>query len=254
LTGPPAFGTIPRHMEAAHLHLVAPRGRRGALEDSVARLGLAVELGLLAPGDRLPDEAELADAFGVAPITMRRAMLILCERRVLVRRRGRAGGTFVAPRPPHQHRLAEYQARLADIRAEVWDLLDYRLTLETGSVYLAVARASDEEVARLAALVDAMDAARDWPEFRSQDPRFHLTIASMAGPQRAVDELADVLRRLAPLYFPHPLTFLRETNREHRAMVEAIARRDAAAAAGVVSAHLRQLRTDLLVDPPGDPS
>jgi DNA-binding FadR family transcriptional regulator len=241
-------------MEASNLHLVTPRGRRGALEDSVARLGLAVDLGLLAPGDRLPDEAELADAFGVAPITMRRAMLVLCERKVLVRRRGRAGGTFVAPRPPHQGGLAMYQAKLGDIRAEVWDLLDYRRTLETGSLYLAVARATPADVARLTGMVDAMDAAADWPEFRSQDPRFHLTIASIAGPQRAVDELADVLRRLSPLYFPHPLTFLRETNREHRAMVEAIARGDAAAGAEVVSTHLRQLRTDLLVDPPGEPS
>ena len=237
-------------MEASNLHLVTPRRRRGVLEDSVARLGLAVDLGLLVPGDRLPDEAELAGAFGVAPITMRRALLVLCERRVLVRRRGRSGGTFVAQHPPHQGGVAVYQSNLGDVRAEVWDLLDYRRTLETGAVYLAAGRATEADLAHLYGMVEAMDAARDWPEFRAQDPRFHLTIATIAGPQRAVDELADVLRRLGSLYFPHPLAFLRETNREHRAMVDAIAGGAAAVAADVVAQHLSQLRTDLLVDPP----
>ena len=112
----------------------------------------------------------------------------------------------------------------------------------------AAARAVGDDIARLSALVEGMDAATDWPGFRALDPRFHLTVASIAGPQRAVDELADVLGRLGQLYFPHPIEYLREVNREHRAMVEALAGRDAAAAARVLETHLVTLRADLLVD------
>jgi GntR family transcriptional repressor for pyruvate dehydrogenase complex len=235
-------------MSVSRLHLVTPRARRGALEDAAARVGLAVDLGLLAPGERLPDEAELAGAFGVAPITMRRALRRLCDEGVLVRRRGRVGGTFVSSEPPNLSALVEYRAKRAEISREVWDLLDYRQVLETGLFHRAAARAVADDIVRLSAMVEGMDAAKDWPGFRALDPRFHLTVASIAGPQRAVDELADVLGRLGQLYFPHPIEYLREVNREHRAMVEAFAGGDGAAAVRVLETHLVTLRADLLVD------
>jgi DNA-binding FadR family transcriptional regulator len=238
-------------MSVPRLNLMTPLQRRGALMDSVARLALAVELGLISPGDRLPNEVELAEAFGVAPITMRRALSELCARGVLVRRRGRAGGTFVSPEPPNQHYFDEHRARLAGVGREMRALLDYRLVLETGAVYVATATATDHDIDVLRDLVDAMDAVEDWPAFRRLDPRFHLTIASIAGPQHLVDELADVLGRLRPLYFPHPLAFLREVNLQHRAIVESIAKREALDAIAVLSDQLTALQHDLLVDGSG---
>jgi len=224
------------------LHLVTPRTRRGALEDVVARVAVAVDLRLLAPGERLPDESELARAFGVAPITMRRALRELCVQGILIRRRGRLGGTFVSSTPP-LNTLAGYEASRSEVSREVWHLLDYRQVLETGLLHLASAAVpSADVIATLHEMVDAMDEAPDWPRFRALDPRFHLTIASIAGPERAVDELADVLRRLGQLYFPHPIDYLRVVNVEHRAMVEAIARGDAVAATGVLTDHLATVR------------
>jgi DNA-binding FadR family transcriptional regulator len=235
-------------MSVSRLHLVTPRARRGALEDVVARVGLAVDLGLLAPGDRLPDEAELAGAFGVAPITMRRALRRLCDQGVLTRRRGRSGGTFVAAEPAHPGTVDAYRARRSEVSREVWDLLGYRHVLETGLFQRAAARASADDIAVLRSMVDSMDVAKDWPTYRALDPRFHLTIAGIGGPPRAVDELADVLGRLGQLYFPHPIEYLRKVNVEHRAMVDAFAVGDAATAMGVLQAHLEKLQVDLLVD------
>lgn len=238
-------------MSVPHVNLITPLQRRGALMDSVTRLALAVELGLISPGDRLPNEGELAEAFGVAPITMRRALSELCARGVLVRRRGRAGGTFVASEPPNQHFFDEHRARVAGVGQEMRELLEYRLVLETGAVHRAAEIASRRDIDVLHELLDDMDAVRDWPAFRRLDPRFHLTIASIAGPQRLVDELADVLGRLRPLYFPHPLSFLRNVNREHRAIVTGIANGDPADAVAALTAQLVALQHDLLVDPPG---
>jgi DNA-binding GntR family transcriptional regulator len=76
------------------------RGRRTAAADIASRVGVSVDLGLLHPLERLPRDEELATAFGVAPITVRRALRRLCQEGVLVRRRGRRGGTFVAADPP----------------------------------------------------------------------------------------------------------------------------------------------------------
>jgi GntR family transcriptional regulator len=48
------------------------------------------------PGDRLPSEAELCERFGVSRMTVRQAVQVLANERLLVRRRGE--GTFTAPR------------------------------------------------------------------------------------------------------------------------------------------------------------
>jgi GntR family transcriptional regulator len=48
------------------------------------------------PGDRLPSEAELCQRFGVSRMTVRQALELLSNERLLVRRRGE--GTFAAPR------------------------------------------------------------------------------------------------------------------------------------------------------------
>jgi GntR family transcriptional regulator len=48
------------------------------------------------PGDRLPRENELAEMLGVSRMTLRQSLSALESRGVLVRRTGRAGGTYVS--------------------------------------------------------------------------------------------------------------------------------------------------------------
>lgn len=50
---------------------------------------------VLVPGDRLPPESELAALFSVSRMTLRQALGALEEKLVIVRRRGRHGGTFI---------------------------------------------------------------------------------------------------------------------------------------------------------------
>jgi hypothetical protein len=91
------------------LDAIAPTAHAGFLADTTVRIGLAVDLGLLQPNERLPGEEELASTFGVSRMTTRRALQLLSERGVLVRRRGRGGGTFVASDPPRRV-LGEFEA------------------------------------------------------------------------------------------------------------------------------------------------
>ncbi len=74
--------------------------RRSAMDAVRLRIGTAIYLGLLKPGERLPDKDEVALGLSVSPITARRALTSLAEEGVVVRRRGRNGGTFVADEPP----------------------------------------------------------------------------------------------------------------------------------------------------------
>jgi DNA-binding FadR family transcriptional regulator len=217
--------------------LAGKRDRRSASADIASRVGLSIDLGLLHPRERLPRDEELATAFGVAPITVRRALRQLCDEGILVRRRGRNGGTFVAEHPP-RGRLHDYELERARLSSEVLELLDYRLVLELGLVVLAVEAASADDLGLLGGLVAQMDEAADWASFRPLDQGFHLALAGIAGPPPAVEELGRLLGRIGKYYFPYPVEYLHESNSEHRAIVEALGARDSQAAAAVVELHL----------------
>ena len=229
------------------LDAVAPANHAGVLADTAVRIGLAVDLGLLQPDERLQGEDELAATFGVSRMTVRRALQLLTARGVLVRRRGRGGGTFVATDPPRGV-LTEFEAHRT-VSGEVFDLIDNRLVIECGAAYLAAGNASPDDVDRLRALVREMDAAQTWTAFRAVDPRFHLAVASIAGSVGAVNALADVLGRLIRFYVPYPISYLHASNREHEALLNAIAAHDRMAAVSVIDRHISELRHTVFVNP-----
>ena len=68
-------------------------GRRA--DAVVRRLADGIALGILAPEEQLPSETELADTFGVSPVTVREALTMLREQGLVATRRGRGGGSFV---------------------------------------------------------------------------------------------------------------------------------------------------------------
>ena len=85
-----------------------------ALEDTVARLVQTIRLGVVAPGESLPPERELAALYAVSRDTVREAIRELADTGYLVRRRGRYGGTFVAdplPQPADPGGRAAGRAR-----------------------------------------------------------------------------------------------------------------------------------------------
>ena len=229
------------------LEAVASGTHTGILEDTAVRIGLAVDLGLLAPNERLPREDELASTFGVSAMTVRRALKFLADQGVVTRRRGRHGGTFVVAAPSRRV-LSEFAAyRTAS--GDVFDLIDYRLVLECGTAHLAASRATAADIARLRELVRAMDEAESWVGFRAIDPRFHLEVAAIAGSSGATRALAETLARLFRFYLPYPISYLRASNREHEALVDAIAAHDGAGAVAVIERHIAELHRTVFVSP-----
>ena len=219
--------------------------RLGAVDTVRARLALAIDLGLLEPGERLPALAEIAEALGVSEITVRRALTSLARDGVLVRRRGRGGGTLVAPRPPRG--VVEEIAAYRESQAEVHALIDHRRLLDVGVAHLAARSATPRDVRRLAGHLDAMDAAESWTGFHLEDERFHLALAEIAGPAVAVEAYRRVLNDLYRFYLPYPLEYLRRSNLEHRRIADAVASHDPAAAAVAADAHVEVLHRTMFV-------
>src|SRR3954452_8019221 len=74
----------------------APLRAPNASELIVRGIGEAIGSGVLAPGEQLPSELELATMLAVAPMTLRQAIAILREAGLVETRRGKNGGTFVS--------------------------------------------------------------------------------------------------------------------------------------------------------------
>ena len=206
------------------------------LEETVERLGTAIRLGLLGPGDRLPPERDLADQLGIARSTLRQALTSLTESGHLIAQRGRGGGTFVSAAPP----LAE--SSRADLDRGHWrEVLDYRIAVEVGTVVLATERARPEDLARLRAHVETMRAAGEFPAYRRADVFFHLGLAETARSARLVAAMTEVQGQMSELigHIAHPLPVLARSNEQHAALVDALERGDDRTAAQIVREHLK---------------
>lgn len=128
-------------------------------EETVERLGSAIRAGLLAPGDKLPPERELAGQLRISRSTLRQALTALVQSGHLVSLRGRTGGTFVAEQPP----LTEHAGEPLDQSA--WAVLDYRVAIESGAALLAAERGTEAQFERLDQLVAKMGGS--WRTSRS---------------------------------------------------------------------------------------
>jgi DNA-binding GntR family transcriptional regulator len=128
--------------------------------------------------------------------------------------------------------------------AELIDSYQVREALEVLAVKLAVPRITEPDLARLGALADQLaeharrEAAR---EFFAASVAFHDLICELSGNEK----LLQIYRRLTGeigRYQARTLTLsggLPQSGDEHRAILAALAQRDAEAAAGLVAAHVR---------------
>jgi len=206
------------------------------LEETVERLGTAIRLGLLGPGDRLPPERDLADQLGIARSTLRQALTSLTESGHLVAQRGRGGGTFVSAAPP----LAE--SSRVELSDGHWrELLDYRIAVEVGAAVLAAERARAADLAPLKAQVEAMRGEADFSVYRRSDVFFHLGIAEASRSTRLVAAMTEVQGKMSELiaHIAHPLPVLARSNEQHAALVAALEQRDSWTAGQIVREHLK---------------
>ncbi len=212
-----------------------PIRQGSAVAETVARLGQAIALGLLRPGDRLPAETQLAAALGISAVTLRGALAILREAGLLETRRGRGGGTFVSPTLPRSPVGGQTSLPAED---ELRDLIDYRSVVEGGAAALAAERATTEQIGHLAALVEQMDDESGFAAWSEADTLFHLILADASHSHRlvtAVTELRSNAYHISALFDPVPVTTMRLSNQGHKEILREVkARRPEPARAAMV--------------------
>ena len=214
-----------------------------AFEETLARLLQLIRLGIVAPGEALPPERELAARLEVSRDTVREAIRSLADAGYLESRRGRYGGTFVcdplptgAAGPAEVGPAASGPALTAD---ELDDILTLRAVLEVGAARAAASRAlTAAERERLNARLVELRAAAD--DYRRLDSRLHLTIAELSGSPSLVSLIAEnrmAVNRLLdriPLLAPN----IAHSDEQHEQIVWAVLVGDADRAAAAMAEHL----------------
>lgn len=225
--------------------LFRPVRSGNAFEDTVARLLQTIRLGIVAPGDALPAERDLAARFSVSRDTVREAIRELAEAGYLVSKRGRYGGTFVTdPVPSAVGAVAVGGAPVGTVApldpAEIEDVLGLREILELGAARAVAARSLSAAERDLLWTRQRDAAAASEDNYRRLDSRLHLTIGELVGTPSLVSLLADNRTRVNELLERIPLlsTNIAHSNQQHEAIVVAILTGDPDSAAAAMREHL----------------
>lgn len=181
---------------AARAAVFAPLVVGGRAELVAKRLINAIELGLLAHGERLPSESEMARQFGVAIVTAREALEVLRARELVETRRGRDGGSFVTSTGSRSAVVARRVLALS--RVELRDMGVYYSAIAAASAELAADRATREDIQQLQSTIEATDVTAE-ASARRGEGTFRLEIAALSQSARLVREELRLQTEFAPL-------------------------------------------------------
>ncbi|WP_459753772.1 FadR/GntR family transcriptional regulator [Streptomyces sennicomposti] len=215
--------------------VAAPR-RVSAMEAVLTHLRGAIERGEYAIGDKLPSEAELCRALEVSRPVLREALRALQTMGLTVSRTGK--GTFVVAGAVEDPTFGDYAAS---------DLMEVRRHIEIPVAGYAALRRTPEDLDHLLHLLERMERETDTTSWVALDTLFHLAVAQAArNPvfRRVIEEIRDALARQSA--FLTELGDRREqSNREHRALVEALTDGSEHDAVQAMTHHLDRVETTL---------
>jgi DNA-binding GntR family transcriptional regulator len=213
------------------------RGRKPALsdEDIADRVVAAISNQDLPPGTKL-GELQLGAVFGVSRTRIRQVLFRLATARVITISLNR--GAFVARPTPQEAR----------------EVFDARRVIEPAIIAQLAKTITPFHLARLRAHLEAENAARAGSDYRTLvrlTGIFHVLIAEMAGNTVLADMLRALVARssLIIALYPsrNPATCPPD---EHRTLIDALARHDAARATTLMRQHLEHVECALALDGP----
>lgn len=194
-------------------------------------------------GDRMPAERDLAKQFGISRPVVREAMLTLEVLGLIEVRVG--SGAYVVRLPGEDDRPG--------FNVSPFELVEARMLFEGEAAALAASHITDEEVAELEALVEAIRNENSRPAGKEEaDRAFHMTIAN-ATRNAAIKNVVEELWRLrsaspecALLLEKARTANVRPVVEEHTCIVQALKERDSGAARSAMRSHLGAVIEHLL--------
>ncbi len=209
-----------------------------------------IESGAFGPDGRFPTERDLAERFGVARNTVRRAMDSLENDGHITRQVGR--GTFVTNTPSGEN--AALAAALGVVPADISprDLIEARMMIEPAAAAAAAANATDADIELLMKAQAASEDTSVMEEFERYDAEIHQLIFAMTHNQlvQRIDEMLRSMRDNADWLAAKRNAYSSELKAryvaQHAAIIDAVRRRSPKAAREAMMLHLEEVRRALL--------
>lgn len=221
---------------------LTPVASGARLSEQVAQqLVTQVQQGLLAPGAKLPTEAQLVLQLQVSRTVVREAVARLKSLGLVNSRQG--SGVYVS----HEVPIAplQFDARHAGSRKAVLQMVELRRALESEVAALAAQRRSAAGLRRIQQAAKALDrAVASGGDGVDEDVRLHRSIADAASNPFLIDTLnylAQFLRgatRVTRANEARRADFAQQVRQEHAAIIQAIEAADVVRARSAATRHM----------------
>lgn len=193
----------------------------------------------LAPGEKLPNENDLAEKLGVSRATLREAIRSLAAQGIVEVRRGK--GTYIA----EDVQDADFGFKELDrARVRLQDLLEMRLIFEPRAVAFACERASKEELVHIVSQGEkVIREIREGGPWADSDQSFHMLIAK-ASHNEFMTRLFPIINSAVhdTMAIARNEEVLKSmTVGDNTLLLEFIARRDANGSAAAMDLHMRHV-------------
>ncbi|MFH1805332.1 MAG: FadR/GntR family transcriptional regulator [Pseudomonadota bacterium] len=217
-------------------------GRRDAILEA---LTLYIVQSNLQPGDQLPPERELMAGLKVGRSSIREVIGHLQALGIVEIRRG--SGTYL--KRALSEKTVFMPLSIATQRDGLLQTLEVRRGLEIEASMLAAKRASADDIAKMRAALEVMEAEHLEKGTAGQaDLLFHLSIYRAAG-NPLFEQLLGQMRAAFESFFAQPFNrpdFARDSFEFHRMLFDAIARHDPKAARAYTIAILEVVENDIV--------
>lgn len=198
------------------------------------------------PGEKLPNENELAQELKVSRTTIREAIQYLVTQGVLEVRRGK--GTFVAENSTTGNEFGFDALNVMHIKIK--DLYELRMMLEPDMAYYATERATDEELEEILRLGEELEKIS---ETREEEPvlneKFHNAIALASHNEFGIKLMEIINDALVQAFEESQLkqTLFSDVVNDHRMIMNYLKLRDADGVRQAMKLHMKHSMNDYIV-------
>ena len=206
----------------------------------VERIAQVIRERKLSAGERLPGEHELVEQLRVSRPVLREALARLQSMGLIDIQRGR--GTFVGSATSLANCVRLLQSAVTISPQELRSYAELRSAIEVQAARQAAERATDDDIAELAAYVRRLDDDElPYPEALELDFQFHRKLLEVAG-NPLMQNLMEVIYEFVLTQMVRTTPSQRDNRlgrRLHKAIMTAVRNRDPEAAAKAMQQHMQ---------------
>ncbi|MBL8579055.1 MAG: FadR family transcriptional regulator [Mesorhizobium sp.] len=200
--------------------------------------------GALVPGAKLPNERELAQQLNTSRTAVRSALAMM-ERQGLIARRVGSGTYLTEDADLVFDRMDQTSIGSHETVPSFAEIVEGRLLFEPAMMHLVVSRVQPEEVAEMRRILDLILSAQTWEAFKERIYALHRQIFAATRNSFLTQVMGNILENRRAVHFdgrdtdrPAPELVVKQTHKDLKSIVDAIAARNGKLAEELVSDHL----------------